>query len=72
MESPEKKENLADSSFEDNFHALEGIVEALEKQQPTLEEALLAYEKGITLARTCLTQLDQAELRIEELRSEDQ
>ena len=71
MESPEKKAEPADQTFEENFKALEAIVEALDGEEPTLEESLMAYEKGITLARKCLTQLDQAELRIEELRTEN-
>lgn len=56
-----------DMTFEQALQRLEEIVESLEDEMPELEEALSSYEEGTTLARHCLKQLEQAELRIEEL-----
>ncbi len=55
-------------SFEAAVKRLEDIVAALEDDQLDLEQALEAYEEGVALARVCLTRLDSAELRIQELR----
>lgn len=54
-------------TFEQALQRLEKIVASLEDEMPELEEALSSYEEGTALARHCLKQLEQAELRIEEL-----
>ncbi len=50
--------------FEQSLHALETIVDALERGDLTLEESLAAFERGVTLARTCRQTLDAAEQRV--------
>lgn len=53
--------------FEQSITDLETIVSRLEKGDLDLEDALLQFEKGISLARTCQTMLRQAEQKIESL-----
>ena len=53
--------------FEQSITELETIVSRLEKGDLHLEDALLQFEKGIHLARTCQTTLRQAEQKIESL-----
>lgn len=60
-----------DLSFEEALHRLESIVETLEDEPPHLEDALDAYEEGVSLAQRCLTQLEQADLRVQELSLDD-
>ena len=47
-------------SFEKTMLELEQVVEELEKGQPDLDQALLLFEKGIKLTKTCQRILDQA------------
>ncbi len=56
-------------SFEENFIALEQLVEALEKGGLGLEEAISLYERGMRLAKECNDQLEAAELRVTQLRA---
>ena len=60
-----------EDSFESRLKKLESIVELLEHETPPLEEALKAYETGVEIARTCLKQLDEAELRVRTIRLEE-
>jgi exodeoxyribonuclease VII small subunit len=60
-------ETSPDRSFEETLNRLEEIVERLEDDPPSLDEALDAYEEGVALANDCLSRLDEAEQRISEL-----
>lgn len=60
-------ENL---SFEQAFAELEETVRKLEAGGLTLEKSLALFERGQALAAHCGTQLDQAELKIEQLTPE--
>ena len=55
-------------SLEEVLQRLEEIISKLDDDAGTLEEALSDYEEGIHLARECLSRLDVAETRVEELR----
>jgi exodeoxyribonuclease VII small subunit len=55
-------------SFEDAFTQLEAAVTALQDGNLPLERALDYYEQGMKLAQHCQTLLEQAELRVEQLR----
>ena len=57
----------AETAFEDVLRELESIVDTLENDPPPLEDALAAYERGVLLARACMSRLETAELRIQEL-----
>lgn len=50
--------------FEQTMLKLEGIVEALEHGDLTLDEALKQFEQGITLVRESQTKLDAAQQKI--------
>jgi exodeoxyribonuclease VII small subunit len=61
---------LDEVSFEAAFAELAAVVEQLEEEELSLEELIAVYERGQALARVCQTRLDQAELRVEQIRSE--
>lgn len=60
-----------DQPFEDDLTRLEAIVDQLETDPPPLDDALDAYEEGVTLAQRCLDRLDAAEQRMHELDLDD-
>ena len=62
MES--RKESPA---FEDALEELETIIERMEDSEPSLEESLKLFERGMDLTRTCQKALDDAEQRIQTL-----
>lgn len=57
-------------NFEKNLADLEAIVEKLEKGDVNLEQSLKEFEKGIALVRNCQQALNEAELRVEKLVTE--
>ena len=57
----------ADMSFEAAFAELEATVQQLETGNLPLADALALYERGVQLARLCASQLDAAELRVQQL-----
>lgn len=67
---PEKSDNQ--QPFEDKLAALESLVKALETGDVRLEAAVESFEQGMKLARECEQMLQQAELRIQQLRGEDE
>lgn len=62
-----KIEKLA---FEQAFAELEETVHKLEAGGLALEESLTLFERGQALAARCGTQLDQAELKVQQLSPE--
>ena len=54
-------------SFEQIIDKLEGVVTELERGELPLEQALAAFERGVTLSRKGASLLDDAERRIEVL-----
>ena len=54
-------------SFEDALEELETIVERMEDGEPSLEESLKLFERGMDLTRGCQKALDDAEQRIQSL-----
>jgi exodeoxyribonuclease VII small subunit len=55
-------------SFEEAFEQLEAAVAALQDGQMPLERALHYYEEGMKLAQHCNDLLEQADLRVQQLR----
>ena len=51
-------------AFEDALEELEVIVERMEDGEPSLEESLKLFERGMDLTRRCQKALDDAEQRI--------
>ena len=58
------KKNL---NFEDSLAKLEGIVDALEDSDVSLEESVKKFEEGIKLVKDCQRQLQEAELKVNKL-----
>jgi len=54
-------------SFEEAFGELEEVVQQLEAGDLTLDQAMALFERGMALAARCNTQLDAAELRVQQL-----
>jgi len=53
--------------FEEVLKKLEGIVEAMESDDLSLEMLLSKYEEGIKLVKICQEKLAEAELKIQQL-----
>ena len=58
---------MSELTFESAQKELEGIVERLERGDADLDEAIRLWERGEELLRFCLTRLETAEGKIEEL-----
>jgi len=59
-------------TFEQALSQLEEIVHELEDEKITLEKSLEKFELGVKLSSHCLSKLNEAEKKIEELtRSQD-
>ena len=52
-------------TYEQQLQQLETLIKQLENGDLSLDQALAAYEQGITLIRACQQQLEQAEQRIQ-------
>lgn len=64
-------DDLAGLDFEAAIAELEALVEQMEAGDLTLEASLLAYERGVKLARHCQTALRNAELKVQQLTDDD-
>lgn len=51
-------------TFEDSMKELETIVEALEKGDCPLDDAVKLFEKGVKISNECHKELDAAEQKI--------
>lgn len=58
------------NNFEKNLSRLEEISNLLESKKVGLDDAILLFEEGIKLSKTCITNLKKAELKITKLKSE--
>ncbi len=58
---------MTEQSFEAAQRELEGIVERLERGDADLDEAIKLWERGEELYKLCVSRLDAAHGRIEEL-----
>jgi exodeoxyribonuclease VII small subunit len=57
----------ATPTFEDAQRELEQIVERLERGEANLDEAIQLWERGEELYKVCVSKLDAAQGKIEEL-----
>ncbi len=57
-------------TFEAAMLELERLVEKMEAGDLTLEQSLQAFERGVVLTRLCQQQLQQAELKVQQLNSD--
>lgn len=58
-------------TYEKALEELDEIVSALEGDEQSLEAALALFERGQALAKHCARLLDEAELKVQQLTSED-
>lgn len=58
--------------FESALEDLEALVERMEAGEMSLEESLVAFERGIKLTRHCQTALKAAELKVRTLTESDE
>lgn len=58
----------SDRSFEELQRELDEIVTRLERGDVALDDALVLWQQGEALYRACVERLEQAQLRVEELR----
>ena len=65
-------DDIQSLSYERAFAELEEIVDGLETNQRTLEEAIALFERGQALARRCANLLDQAELKVRQLSDQEE
>lgn len=52
------------AGFERSLDELEQLVQKMEKGEQSLDESLLAYERGVALYRECQKALELAEQRV--------
>ncbi len=57
--------------FEQALNELEHLVEHMEEGELSLEDSIKTYERGVTLGRSALKALDEAEQRIQILNQND-
>ena len=60
--------DLADISFEDALRELEGIVASLERGDVSLDDAITAFERGTALKAHCQGRLEEARMKVEQIR----
>jgi exodeoxyribonuclease VII small subunit len=65
--TPKAAEEL---SFEEAYAELARLVENLETEQKSLDDALALYARGQALIKRCAALLDQAELKVKQLAGE--
>jgi exodeoxyribonuclease VII small subunit len=58
---------VSELTFESAQRELEQVVERLERGEASLDEAIALWERGEELLRFCLTRLETAEGKVEEL-----
>ncbi len=58
-------------SYEQAMAEMEGIIQKMESEQLTLDEALALFERGQALAKRCAELLTQAELKVRQLTGQE-
>ncbi len=70
MAGKKKAEEQEQHSLEENFSTLEELIEQLEAEDISLEEAFTAYSKGMNLLKQCNDQIDRVEKQVMKLNEE--
>ncbi len=65
--SENDSEGVSRLCFEEALAELESIVRRLEEGSGRLEDAIVAYERGVTLQRHCDAKLQEAQMRVERI-----
>ncbi|MEI5994841.1 exodeoxyribonuclease VII small subunit [Candidatus Enterococcus mansonii] len=64
------KEKAVEKTFEESLTELEAIVQRLERGDVPLEEALTAFQEGMTLSKQCQETLEKAEKTLTKVMTE--
>ena len=65
-------DNVIDTmTFEEAMNELEKLVESLDKGDISLDQAILAYDKGSRLKDLCQKKLNEAKMKVETIQSSD-
>ena len=59
---------VGELSFEDALRELEAIVDQLESGSVSLDKAIDAYSRGMTLKQHCQARLEEARLKVEQIK----
>ena len=59
---------LAATSFEDALRELETIVTSLERGDVYLDDAIAAFERGTALKAHCQARLEEARMKVEQIK----
>lgn len=59
-----KSTNKDSFTLEENFLRLEEIIEGLEDEDISLEDAFAAYSEGMTILKKCNEQIDRVEKKV--------
>lgn len=59
-----EKNNAEEAGLEENFAMLEEIIAGLEAEDISLEDAFLAYSRGMALLKSCNAQIDRVEKKV--------
>jgi len=57
-------------SLEENFTRMENLMEQMEDQEITLEDAFTAYSAGMQILKECNEQIDRVEKKVMKLTTE--
>jgi len=57
-------------TFEEALKRLEEIVETLEAGNSPLDDSIKLYEEGMTLAKSCMTRLNEAKLKLKKIQKD--
>ncbi len=66
------KSELENLSYEQAYGQLLEIVSRLEDDEPALDELVEDYERGMKLLKVCHKRLNEAALRIEKVREDEE
>lgn len=64
MQGLEEQDSREELTLEEAFARLDGIMEALEDRETSLEDAFLIYQKGMELIRQCSQKVDLVEKKV--------
>lgn len=64
MAGKKKTEEQAPLTLEENFERLETLMESLEDEDISLEDAFSAYSEGMALLKLCNEQIDRVEKKV--------
>ena len=62
-------DRLEKMTFEDAMKELENLVDALDKGDVSLDEAIAAYDRGSQLKDHCQKKLNEAKMKVETIQS---